>query len=172
MPDEIDRRLDVVKRRLAERGLEMKPPLAEAEVAAFEKRAGVRLPDDYRRFLIIVGNGGAGPPEYGLEALGQVPSDYHRKAEHVVRQLALPFIYTERWIWEDDDPSEDALGAVDRGTLVLGTDGCGLYWTLIVTGAARGQVWSQADVGISPCEPPREFLGWFEDWLEGLERDA
>ncbi len=38
----------------------------------------------------------------------------------------------------------------DHGSIVLGTDGCGMYWHLIVTGEHRGQVWSIGGVGAQP----------------------
>lgn len=44
---------------------ELEPPLDEKTVLAFEKRRKLRLPEDFRRFLLTVGSAGAGP-FYGL----------------------------------------------------------------------------------------------------------
>jgi|GEM_PF-5445376 len=46
----------------------LKAPLSEAAVATFEKRCNIKLPEDYRDFLIHLGNGGAGPA-YGMAPL-------------------------------------------------------------------------------------------------------
>jgi hypothetical protein len=132
----------------------------------------VRLPDDYRRFLIIVGNGGAGPPHYGMLALGAIEKGYWRDPDRVARELSMPFFFTERWVWDDGEVDDDELDDLHHGLLPLGTEGCGEDWMLVVTGADRGRVWNVGDLGISPCEPPRDFLGWFEDWLEGREREV
>ena len=39
----------------------LRPRANEPDVGAFERRYSLRLPDDYRRFLTEVGNGGARP---------------------------------------------------------------------------------------------------------------
>ncbi len=36
-------------------------PVSESTVSAFERRFDITLPEDYRNFLLLVGNGGAGP---------------------------------------------------------------------------------------------------------------
>ena len=49
---------------------ELGPRLPEVVVAEFEDRHEVELPPEYRRFLIELGNGGAGPG-YGLTPLNR-----------------------------------------------------------------------------------------------------
>ncbi|MEU0562809.1 SMI1/KNR4 family protein [Dactylosporangium sp. NPDC006015] len=46
----------------------LEPPLTPAELAAVQHQLGVELPADYRRFLLHVGRGGAGP-DGGLHPL-------------------------------------------------------------------------------------------------------
>ena len=36
-------------------------PAGEEAIQEFEKQQGIRLPEEYRDFLMLVGNGGAGP---------------------------------------------------------------------------------------------------------------
>lgn len=168
MADALAARLRAIARRVSSRGLRLGPRRGEAELAAFERAHGVRLPREYRRFLLEVGDGGDGPPSYGMMPLGHVPEDYHRAADEVLARLREPFAATEAWIWEDEeerDPERE--DGVERGALVLGTDGCGLYYLLIVSGAERGRIWMLSDVGVAPLEPPAEFLEWYEGWLVG-----
>lgn len=40
-------------------------PADEAKIEEFEKQYGIHLPEEYRDFLMLAGNGGAGP-YYGL----------------------------------------------------------------------------------------------------------
>ena len=75
MPIKMEEQLERIKQKITIGGLSLGPVLPEREVAAFENRHSVTLPDGYRRFLREVGNGGDGPPYYGLARLGEAASD-------------------------------------------------------------------------------------------------
>lgn len=155
-------------------------PLGWEAVHAFEAEHGVLLPEPYRSFVATIGDGSyTGPPEYGLVELAAVPSDWGK--DRPERVLAKPFPLTEAWLWEGEERAEsefeDVLDAVfDHGSIVLGTEGCGMYWHLIVTGEQRGHIWQITDVGAVPfgaefghttAQPG--FAGWVRHWAEGKD---
>jgi tetratricopeptide (TPR) repeat protein len=77
----------------------------EAEVEAFETKWGRRLPEDYRRFLIELGNGGAGPG-YGLFPLGRAHSGHDIVAyDDWGFDLRAPFPHEVEW--NDQDLLDD-----------------------------------------------------------------
>ena len=168
VPDRIAR----VAQGVRARGVQLGPPLSEAEIHRFEKRHGIRLPEDYRAFLSHVGNGGPGPPAYGLAALGEVASDMRAHQARTwtdlphVRKL---FPFTKPWVWEGGEQSDQGTSEqVEHGSIYLGNDGCGMYWCLIVNGPERGNVWMICGEGLQPTTPKRAFLRWYADWLDGV----
>ncbi|MFF0479031.1 SMI1/KNR4 family protein [Streptomyces sp. NPDC004284] len=153
-------------------------------VRAFEGEHGVVLPEPYRTFVAEVCDGlRAGPPFYGLLPLVQMPSDWGSGRPE--RLLAEPFPLTEAWLWEaegdEEELSEEEFEArtdpvFDHGSLLLGTDGCGMYWHLIVTGPQRGHVWQIAGEGAMPFGTQSVkalmpgvpgFTGWATKWAQG-----
>jgi len=63
-----------------------------------------------------------------------------------------------------------------RGSIVLGTDGCGMYWHLIVTGPHCGHIWLITSEGATPFgaefgHTTREsgFADWVKHWAAGNE---
>ncbi len=152
-------------------------PLGWPAVRAFEAEHGIVLPEPYRTFVAEIADGWRpGPPEYGLVPLGEVPPDWGKARP--VRELGRPFPLTEPWFWEEDPRSTEEidvlLGPVfDHGSLVLGTEGCGMYWHLVVTGPHRGHVWLITGEGAGPFGEPFDFTparpgfaGWARHWSE------
>ena len=123
-----------------------RPALAEDRVAAIEAQAGVALPDDYRGYVIAVGDGGAGPYH------GILPLD-HPAQPALLRGGPCPL------------PATPAVVQIDpwRGVLAISDLGCNQTALLVVDGPARGQVWADArslDAGVVPMAASfTDFLG-------------
>jgi hypothetical protein len=164
-----DQQLRTLRQELTDAGLTFAPGLTDQRLAAFEQAHHVALPPEYRLFLMQIGNGGAGPPAYGLRPLGAAESwwaDEQRAAWQHFQLIQQPFPFEAPWFWEDEEePDPVRLAAVYHGSLYLGTDGCGMDWALIVTGPQRGYVWQLTESGITPCRPARTFFGWISAWL-------
>ncbi|MFJ3856234.1 SMI1/KNR4 family protein [Streptomyces sp. NPDC090085] len=168
---------------------EAAPPAGWEAVRSFEAEHGIVLPEPYRTFVAEVCDGlRAGPPYCGLLPFAQTPADWGSGRPE--RLLAEPFPLTEMRLWENDEKNEEddeeALSeqeleartdaACDHGSLVLGTDGCGMYWHLVVTGPQRGHVWlideyGAMPFGTSPGASPMPgtpgFTGWVAHWARG-----
>jgi len=151
-------------------------PLGWDAVHAFEAEHDVVLPEPYRSFVATISNGSAaGPPDYGLLELGVLPAYWG--AGRPDRHLTMPFPLSAPWIWEGGEgpePDEEELVPVyDHGSLVLGTDGCGMYWHLIITGAHRGHIWLIDEAGAMPfgaefgyTTGQSGFAGWVRHWAQ------
>ena len=177
---------------------ELNAPLTEADVAAFEQRYAVRLPADYRNFLIYAGNGGAGP-HYGVFRLGETENgdgtSLPWRAGKYGAALRQPWPHRAPWNlreeWEDTlslpDETRHAARtewdarysdpAMVTGAFPICNLGCGLRDWLMVTGPEAGHVWrdARAEVGgLIPYE--REdghrwtFMDWYLHWLNGALR--
>jgi len=146
----------------------LNPPLSEGAVAEFESRAGVRLPENYRCFLLEAGNGGAGP-YYGLLPLERW--DDAESGEPPTR-LALPCPLRPD-MPEGVDWTQALNCEVDelfQGTLALVDQGCTYYSLLVVAGDYRGRV---INVDMARNTAPYfvhgpGFLSWYERWLDEL----
>jgi hypothetical protein len=161
---------DRVRQMVRELRVPVGPCLSPAALETFEDQHCVRLPEDYRWFLEHIGNGCVGPPTYGLMPLGETWDFAYpewRAFWGSLPAIAEPFPFTEKWWWDDSEPTWETLrNRVWKGSLSLGTDGCGLGYYLIVSGAERGHIWEFHDLGIDPLEPRQGFMEWFAGWLE------
>lgn len=160
-----------------------RPPLTEEKVAAFETEKGIRLPEDYRRFITTVAGSGS-QPFYGLEPLPEKDC----KAEHPFPYALEHILYFLYMTEEEMDAyyDEDAPFTADHGLLTLCTEGDGMDSVLVVNSDdpdTYGTVWYfdlANDFGIAPMYDPNtgspfHFLDWLEYWADrtaGLgERD-
>ncbi len=151
-------------------------PLNEEQVAAWETEAGVRLPCEYRLFLLHVGAAGAGP-YYGLSPLpdwGEMADDAKTKYQ---RSLRAPCLYAEGmgedWLeqaagpdwearWDNDtlDPQDGTLGLIEQG--------CGIETVLVLNGPHRGRVVNAYWDDPPHFAPYAHFLDYYEGWLDTL----
>ncbi|MCX6848441.1 MAG: SMI1/KNR4 family protein [Verrucomicrobia bacterium] len=168
--------------------------MTEAEVLAFERAHAVRLPEEYRAFLMSVGKGGAGPG-YGVFDLGECDEGFDFRAWHegdgFVGTLRLPFPHTAAWndltgmpedeLSETDEAAyeqqraafeEDYFAPLD-GAIPICHLGCALRQWLIVSGPEAGHVWEdkRADYeGLSPLQTHGaervSFYSWYRAWLD------
>lgn len=140
MSDQLKR----IEAKVKAQGRSLNPPLAERAVKEFEVAHGIQLPDGYRQFLLRLGDGGEGPPCYGLGRLGQPSSDMpaEQKREWLeLQHVRRPFPFTRYWIWDQgQETDEGTIERVGYGSIYVGNDGCGGYWHLIITGPERGHV--------------------------------
>ena len=144
---------------------EANPPLAEEAVRKFETKYGITLPEDYRGFLIHVGNGGDGP-DYGVFKLGEMDDMHDHRAweenDGSVGTLSKPFPHTGPWNeapqdtehdpdkesfqqWEDREMEAfDAFywnSELVNGAIPICNHGCARRSWLVVSGTEAGNVW-------------------------------
>ena len=144
-------------------------PAGEEAIQEFEEQQGIRLPEEYRDFLMLVGNGGAGPYYglYGLKALKEDLSDSHGGV--MEEPVIYPKMSEEEWDRMADPEGRRKGEEVHpyAGILPIGTQGCTLMTGLMLAGPYRGQVvYYDEDF----CGPPfftreKGFLEWYERWL-------
>lgn len=146
----------------------LNPPLSEEAVREFESTHRAKLPEEYRTFLMQVGNGGAGP-YYGLFKLGEVDDGWEHapwtENDGLVGTLAEPFPYSEPWNDLTGAPEFDQTKKSDpewlteyerqldtfqsaywnsthvNGAIPICHLGCALRQWLVVTGPESGHVW-------------------------------
>lgn len=130
-------------------------PLKADHVSEFEIQHGIQLPEDYREFILTVGDGGAGP-NYGIKTLAESSKYSH---------LSVPFPWKAELTLSGD--AEYDLWETYPGVLVSSERGCAYYDVLIVNGDAHGQIWSDFTAVDCPLSPTHDsFLDWYVDWAQ------
>lgn len=134
-------------------------PASKDLINRFEILHQLILPDDYREFLLQVGNGGAGP-WYGLWELAVVEDDVVRAmceeriseydAEHPLfeKVIPVPFSSSPKYsaiTWRSENLKwleESGYADFTEKALEIGTQGCNGSTLIVVTGVCRGEIWS------------------------------
>lgn len=170
------------------------PCLAPEDVRLFETTHKIALPEDYRRYLLEVSNGGAGP-FYGVFKLGEVDADFGfrpwSESDGLVGIPSTPWAHSEAWndltgYPVDEESNEE--GAFDKvweafterywsdhlvnGAIPICHEGCAVRDFLVVTGDEAGHVWVDARAsngGIYPATSDGSdrltFTEWYLNWL-------
>ena len=160
----------------------LEDPIAPEDIQRFEAVHGITLPAEYRAFLTELGNGGAGPG-YGIWPLGK--GEDGPLPDEMLQHLSDDFAHSTAW--NDTSLLDDASGAgpnpqsayydysVIAGAIEIGTDGCGLYYLLVLSGPASGQVWYDKRADGEGIEPLRDEAGeimsfgkWYSSWIGSL----
>ncbi|NOT76255.1 MAG: SMI1/KNR4 family protein [Cyclobacteriaceae bacterium] len=159
-------------------------PLTEKEIEATEKLIGVVLPEEYREFLKLAGDGGAGPAWGIFELKDAHPDKAFLKEYPDFCSMEFPYdnVYADA-IMEDikDDlslrgPFDDPFG----GFIKLANYGHDLSAILITSGEQYGKMWMlDENQSITPFyqnikdrEASVGFLDWYENWLDETLPDA
>ncbi|MGJ7533281.1 MULTISPECIES: SMI1/KNR4 family protein [unclassified Variovorax] len=162
---------------------DLNPPLSEEEVAQVEAKHQCRFPDEYRRFITEIGNGGAGPA-YGVFPLGMQDQSHDLSSwddgYKLVGDLSKPFPLRSAWNLPDDfwsqqpDPPEDMpvdeqdrlheawdkrlesdyyATSITDGAIPICHEGCALRNWLVVSGPLAGTVWRDLRADYGGIEP-------------------
>ncbi len=150
-------------------------PLTEEQVATYEKKNGLRLPEDFRWALINMGSQGPiGPSCYYLLELdepvdGEFPLKYG--------QMYSMDKFEEEY--EDNDDGWKAIGIASekasKGHICMGDDGYAEI-CMVLKGAAAGTIWSvhfgTDSYGAFPYsspyreDEPMTFADMLENWID------
>lgn len=147
-------------------------PLSEEKARNFEVQNGIKLPEDYRRFITTVAKGGT-QPFYGLRSIDEIrnhdlKADVKEKFPYTLKNpLNIGNISDEEYHRLFDGDYSDS------GFIELCHEGCGMYSILIVNTDDKetyGTVWFydlDNDAGIFPLIDPKSGKAMcFIDWLE------
>ncbi|WP_264529673.1 SMI1/KNR4 family protein [Flavobacterium sp. N502540] len=166
----------------------VKETVNKDEILAFEKEYDVQLPEDYKAFLIHIGNGGisyensAAGPGYGIFPFGENVDEFvsENAKKYLKEDCKLDLMMSDSF-WEDlnrvieenDEISNEdfyaELGKIFSGLLPIGTQGCTYYYALVLNGEWKGRV---VNVDIDRQKPffvfESNFLDWYERWLDEI----
>ncbi len=147
------------------------PTLSESEISKFEQQHQIKLPEDFRLYLQLVGNGSQHQenpqsqvidwsnvsvgPDYGLLALREMSKSLVDGSFPFTSKAPLPSC---GWHSFDDDTNT-------QGAITLNSQGCSGQTHLIVRGEDYGKVWESVEW--TEFRPKHlNFFQWMRQWAE------
>lgn len=166
--------------------------ISEDAILKFENDYAVSLPEEYKLFLLHIGNGGvsyqnsAAGPSYGIYPFGDHIDEFvYDNPENFLekRCVIYPKMTDEYWqeltkkIDENDDISDEEfdeeLGKMFAGIMPIGSQGCSYYCGLILNGDFKGRV---VGIDLDRQKPyfvyESNFLDWYERWLDTITAES
>ena len=149
------------------------PTLSDAKISEFEQRHRIKLPEDYRLWLQLVGSGCGGDAAkvqknpWFYAGLGPFNGIYPLHDDLMSKNAHLQFPFTESTELTDaqyrewEDELEDTQVP---GLLEIASQGCAGTVQLVVNGSNHGSVWSRWDEHFDLINP--SFAGWIREWAE------
>lgn len=154
------------------------PCLAEVEIKAWESANAVLLPEEYRQFLLEVGNGGRIPSSYCDFQVWPLAQEFRGLALTTTFPITHKrFVERTAQLRREGRPKQSRLfPELDEYWKVRPIPGCryfGIYpggdqVFMVVTGELVGTIWTAVDGGVPECDrngKPFNFLTWLEDVL-------
>ena len=165
------------------------PRDSSSAILNFEKEHHVSLPDDYKLFLMKVGNGGkiyknlefpknAAGPGYGIYPLGVGIDEICPKAAQSLSKKIFFDSEMSKNLWKskalksfDSHPVElrdKRYNEMYSGIMIIGHNGCSSYNGIILNGKDAGKViYLSYENEIMPqLAKEANFLDWYENWLD------
>lgn len=169
--ENISKKLEIIKEKITSKNMVFNAPISIGQIHIFEQKYHIKLPKEMVIFYTEVGNGGQLDKYSYLNSIEEF--------EIVNNNIIKEFPYNEVFRWEeyDDDcddeddftDNDDELEKIYYGNITLLDIGDGQTWNIIINGKSKGEIWLFTDIGITPCNPRKNFLDWLECWLDGNE---
>lgn len=183
--------IEIIKNKLQQLQIVNKTPylqrcLSENDIAKFEKKYDIQLPEEYRLFLLEIGDGNNEiGPGYGLYSLNKASkySEWHDFKSHITT----PFFFEKDWLCDKQYAKEltreylqDTYGKEYKkliydippkvgdsdGSMILCHYGCGDFGQLVIKGSQKGKVWNNNVSSASGMwNTNKNFLEWYEEWV-------
>ncbi len=174
--DQIKKKLVVLKKSdynlelfgAKEHEYNLNPRISEDDIVDFEKKFSIKLPDNYRNFLIYGGNGGAGP-SFGILTFEESIKTFINHPFPFSTEDANKIVETR--VYEDPYYFRKIKNKVVGGAIKISNYGSSWSLYLVITGEQTGYLWMIGE-GAYPLFYKKSgesyqlgFIDWYYEWI-------